>query len=67
MMIVQTTHLYFVISMHLKIVAFNVFYQKNAGVAMARQIGVDNAHGIYSIHIDADDWVESTMLEKTLI
>ena len=42
----------------------HVFYQKNAGVAMARQIGVDNAHGIYSIHIDADDWVESTMLEK---
>ena len=35
----------------------HVFYQKNAGVAMARQIGMDIAHGIYSIHIDADDWV----------
>lgn len=41
-----------------------VYHKKNEGVAMARQIGVDNAHGEYSIHADADDWVEPTMLEE---
>lgn len=36
----------------------------NEGVAMARQTGIDNALGEYSIHIDADDWIEPTMLEE---
>lgn len=40
-----------------------VFHKENGGVAMARQLGVDNARGEYSIHADADDWVEPTMLE----
>lgn len=40
-----------------------VFHKKNEGVAMARQLGVDNANGEYSIHVDADDWVDPTMLE----
>lgn len=43
-----------------------VYHKKNEGVAMARQMGVDNAHGEYSIHADADDWVEPTMLEEML-
>lgn len=41
-----------------------VFHKPNGGVAMARQLGVDNAQGEYSIHVDADDWVEPTMLEE---
>lgn len=36
----------------------------NEGVAMARQTGIDNALGEYSIHVDADDWIEPTMLEQ---
>lgn len=43
---------------------FRVIHQSNAGVAMARKKGIESAYGIYSIHADADDWVESTMLEE---
>lgn len=42
----------------------HVFHQKNSGVSMARQVGVNNANGIYSIHVDADDWIAPTMLEQ---
>ncbi|MBE7400178.1 glycosyltransferase [Bacteroides fragilis] len=41
-----------------------IFHKKNEGVAMARQIGINNALGKYSIHADADDWTEPTMLEE---
>lgn len=41
-----------------------VLHKANEGVAMARQMGVDNAQGEYCIHADADDWVEPTMLEE---
>lgn len=41
-----------------------VFHKKNEGVSTARQIGINNASGKYSIHVDADDWTESTMLEE---
>lgn len=41
-----------------------VFHKENGGVASARQLGVDNAVGVYSIHVDADDWVEENMLER---
>lgn len=40
------------------------FHKQNEGVAMARQLGVDNAKGEYCIHADADDWIDSTMLEE---
>lgn len=40
-----------------------VFHTENSGVASARQFGTDNAKGIYSIHVDSDDWIESNMLE----
>ena len=40
----------------------NVFHQTNRGVAAARQRGIDMAQGIFSIHVDPDDWIESTML-----
>ena len=41
-----------------------VFHQKNSGVSMARQKGLDNARGEYVIHADPDDWVEPDMLEE---
>ncbi|MDY3266613.1 MAG: glycosyltransferase family 2 protein [Phocaeicola sp.] len=41
----------------------NVFHKKNGGVSEARQLGIDNAKGEYSIHVDPDDWVEPNMLE----
>ena len=41
-----------------------VIHKSNGGVASARQMGVDNALGNYTIHADPDDWVEPTMLEE---
>ena len=43
-----------------------VIHKENGGVASARQCGLDNATGDYVIHVDPDDWVESTMLEEML-
>ncbi len=40
-----------------------VIHKKNGGVAAARQDGIDSAEGEYTIHADADDWVEPDMLE----
>lgn len=41
-----------------------VIHKENGGVASARQLGIDNAKGEYTIHADPDDWVEPTMLEQ---
>ena len=41
-----------------------VIHQNNRGVSIARQVGIDNVCGEYSIHVDPDDWVESNMLEE---
>lgn len=41
-----------------------VFHKENGGVSSARQLGIDNASGEYTIHADPDDWVEPTMLEE---
>ena len=41
-----------------------VVHKKNEGVSSARQIGIENVHGDYVIHIDADDYIENDMLEK---
>jgi len=46
---------------------FHVYHIPNGGVARARQYGVDKACGIYSIHADADDWVEKDMLQQMVI
>lgn len=43
-----------------------VFHKENGGVASARQVGVQNARGEYSIHADGDDWVDADMLETML-
>ena len=40
-----------------------VFHKENGGVSSARQCGIDNAQGEYTIHADPDDWVEPEMLE----
>ena len=45
---------------------FKVIHQKNGGVSVARQTGLDNISGEYVIHCDPDDWIESTMLEEML-
>lgn len=41
-----------------------VIHKINEGVAVARQIGNEKASGDFIIHHDADDWVDSDMLEK---
>ena len=35
----------------------HVIHQQNAGVSVARQIGVDTSVGEYVIHADPDDWM----------
>lgn len=42
-----------------------VFHKINGGVASAREMGMQHAKGIFSIHVDPDDWIEPIML-KTL-
>ena len=41
-----------------------IFHKQNGGVASARELGIIQAVGKYSIHVDADDWIESNMLEE---
>lgn len=41
-----------------------VFHQPNRGVSSARNVGIDNAKGEYTIHADPDDWVEPDWLER---
>ena len=42
----------------------HVYHEKHQGVAHARQVGINNACGIYTIHIDADDHISRNMLEE---
>lgn len=41
-----------------------VIKEEHAGVAHARQVGIDNAKGEYILFVDADDIVSPTMLEE---
>ena len=41
-----------------------VFHKPNGGVSSARQCGLDNVQGEYTIHADPDDWVEPDMLQE---
>jgi glycosyltransferase involved in cell wall biosynthesis len=41
---------------------FRVIHQDNQGVAVARQVALDNIIGDWMIAIDPDDWVESSNL-----
>lgn len=40
-----------------------VFHKKNGGVASAREMGIQNARGEYSIHVDPDDWIDAETLQ----
>ena len=37
---------------------------QNGGVANARNIGIDNVTGDYTIHTDSDDWVDRDMYKQ---
>ncbi len=41
-----------------------VFHKNNGGVSSARQCGIDNVRGEFTIHVDPDDWLELNMLEE---
>lgn len=43
---------------------FKVYHKKNEGVGAARQMGLEKSIGEYIIHVDPDDWAESSMLEE---
>lgn len=43
---------------------FKVIHQKNGGLGVARQTGLDVANGEYIIVCDSDDWTESDMYER---
>lgn len=43
-----------------------VIHKSNRGVASARQVGMELARGIYTIHADSDDFVEPDMLDDML-
>lgn len=36
--------------------------EQNRGVSFTRNVGLQEATGAYIIHVDSDDWVESTMM-----
>lgn len=40
-----------------------VIHKSNGGVASVRQVGIENACGEFSIHVDSDDTMVSTQLE----
>jgi len=41
-------------------------HEYNKGLAIARTTAVANATGEFVIHVDSDDWIELTMVEKML-
>ena len=43
-----------------------VVHQQNAGVAAARQNGVNLAKGDYLMFVDADDWIDETTIDRML-
>lgn len=43
---------------------FKAFHKPNEGIGATRQFGIEHATGDYTIHADADDWVEPDFLEQ---
>ena len=43
---------------------FRLYSQENAGVSVARNVGLENAQGEYVLFVDSDDWLEPQMIEK---
>lgn len=41
-----------------------VFHKQNEGIGATRQFGIEHATGEFTIHTDADDWVEPDYLEQ---
>ncbi len=41
-----------------------VFHKENGGVSSAREMGMNNASGVFSIHVDPDDWIDRNMLSS---
>lgn len=39
-----------------------VIHKENGGVSSARQCGIENSCGEYTVHVDPDDWVEPDMI-----
>lgn len=47
-----------------KDVRIRVFHEQHQGVSHARQVGINNVRGEYTIHVDVDDAVSPTMLDE---
>lgn len=45
---------------------FKVIHQNNKGVSQVRELGIKESSGIYTIHVDPDDWIEGNMIEKLI-
>lgn len=41
-----------------------IYNQPNKGVSAARNICLKNANGEYILYVDADDWIESNMIQR---
>jgi len=46
---------------------FKVIHKKNAGLAAARQTGLDNISGKYVVNIDSDDWIDPKHIENMVV
>lgn len=44
-----------------------IIRQENRGVVEARKKGLANSKGEYTLFVDADDWIESNMVEELLL
>lgn len=42
----------------------NVVHKQNEGVSIARNVGIEYAHGVWCCFVDSDDWIESKYLEN---
>jgi glycosyltransferase involved in cell wall biosynthesis len=45
---------------------FKYFYQKNSGVSVARNTGLEKANGVYILFLDADDVLTNNFLEARI-
>ncbi|MEO7975760.1 glycosyltransferase [Flavobacterium sp.] len=46
---------------------YKYIYQKNKGVSAARNNGIGNAKGEFILQLDADDKIDSTLIEKVIL
>lgn len=44
-------------------IRIKVIHQKNQGVAIARNVGIDNATGKWILFVDSDDWISSSLID----